>query len=269
MGPPGDGRNSISSRYIRHFNVIYIEPYADDSLKYIFQTVLDWFFAAKNVPPFPAPVQGLKEALVANTITIYNETIKAFKPTPAKAHYSYNLRDVSKVFQGLSQSTAKSVNTEDLMIKLWAHECSRVFQDRLVSDEDRDKFQAILIAITKEKFKRDWKTIVKVEPLLFASFVPLVPAGPESTKLLSNVYCELTDRAKVRKIAEEALMEYNSANTSKRMTLVLFEAAIEHVVKISRIISTEFGHALLVGVGGSGRKSLTQLSVFINLMELF
>jgi dynein heavy chain len=36
MGPPGDGRNSISSRYIRHFNVIYVEPYSEDSLKNIF-----------------------------------------------------------------------------------------------------------------------------------------------------------------------------------------------------------------------------------------
>lgn len=28
MGPPGGGRNSISPRYVRHFNVIYIEPYS-------------------------------------------------------------------------------------------------------------------------------------------------------------------------------------------------------------------------------------------------
>jgi dynein heavy chain, axonemal len=36
MGPPGNGRNSISNRYTRHFNVLYVEPYSDDSLRSIF-----------------------------------------------------------------------------------------------------------------------------------------------------------------------------------------------------------------------------------------
>lgn len=58
-------------------------------------------------------------------------------------------------------------------------------------------------------------------------------------------------------------------NASKKMNLVLFDSAIEHVAKINRIISTQFGHALLMGVGGSGRKSLTNLAVHIALFESF
>lgn len=269
MAPPGGGK-SISSRYIRHFNVLYVEPYSDDSLKFIFSTIMDWFFATKANPSFGQPVIGAKESIVSNTIHIYKQAMLKFKPTPAKSHYTYNLRDVSKVFQGFAKSSPKAIKTEDDAIRLWAHECLRVFQDRLISIEDRDKFTTMLQDITKDKFKKDWHNLVKVEPLLFASFVPLIhPDGDKNKRPLSDIYCELTDRDKVKKKAGEQLEEYNQTNHSRKMNLVLFTSAIEHIVKIHRIITTEFGHALLIGVGGSGRKSLTELSVFTALYETF
>lgn len=59
------------------------------------------------------------------------------------------------------------------------------------------------------------------------------------------------------------MAEYNNFYSSNRMNLVLFMNAIQHVLKVVRIVTTTFGHALLVGVGGSGRKSLATLSSFI------
>jgi dynein heavy chain, axonemal len=201
---------------------------------------------------------------VSSTIEIYNSISKEFRPTPAKSHYTYNLRDVSKVFQGLAKSHPRSIQNEDSMVKLWAHECLRVFQDRLISYEDREKFTGMVQLKMKEKFKKDWDKIVQVKPLLFASFTALIyPDGDETKKPWNDIYCELTDRDKVKKTAEESLADYNVMNRAKKMDLVLFTDAIEHIVKIHRIITTELGHALLVGVGGSGRKSLTELATFI------
>jgi dynein heavy chain len=124
----------------------------------------------------------------------------------------------------------------------------------------------------KEKFRMDWNSVVKQEPLLFCSFVPLTyPDGDTSKRPLNDVYNELTDLEKSKAVCEQKLVDYNqdSMNMSRKMDLVLFFAAIEHVVKIHRIITTQFGHAMLVGVGGSGRKSLTNLATYIAEYETF
>ena len=144
MGPPGGGRNAISPRYVRHFNVIYIEPYSQESMIYIFSNVMDWLFLINQNPSYSGGIKGMKENIVINTITIYKLIQVQFRPTPAKSHYTYNLRDVSKVFQGIAKASPKAIKTDNDMIKLWAHECLRVFSDRLISDEDHEKFENLL-----------------------------------------------------------------------------------------------------------------------------
>ena len=61
------------------------------------------------------------------------------------------------------------------------------------------------------------------------------------------------------KVMEDMLDDYNQINTAQ-MNLVLFMDAMKHVTRISRIIRQPLGNALLLGMGGSGRQSLTRLA---------
>lgn len=83
-----------------------------------------------------------------------------------------------------------------------------------------------------------------------------------------RTYEELADVEKMKACANNALEQYNG-NTDKPMQLVLFNFAIEHLLRVGRILKQPNGHALLVGVGGSGRQSLTRLASKIPDYDIF
>jgi len=257
MGPPGGGRTRITQRYVRHFNLINFVNFSDESLARVFSTILDW----KLSQGFAAPVKQLSQSTVQATINVYNTIASSLLPTPAKSHYTFNLRDLSKVFQGVLMGDANNVKEKESFIRLWAHECLRVFHDRLIDDPDRTWFKNLIATTVKEQFNTDYLKIRGEHAnLIFCNF-----SDPKS---LVKPYIELVNRNDLSKVMGDYLEDYNQM-TTKPMNLVLFESAIEHIARISRIINQPYGNALLVGVGGSGRKSLTSLAVHIADFSLF
>ena len=134
MGPPGGGKAYITNRYQRHFNVIAVASFDDNAMKTIFSSILKWYF---RTGAFATDVANMETKVVAATLQIYKQIGEDMKPTPLKSHYTFNLRDVSKVICGVCLATKKEVPNSDVLTRLWAHEITRVFGDRLINDEDR------------------------------------------------------------------------------------------------------------------------------------
>lgn len=78
-----------------------------------------------------------------------------------------------------------------------------------------------------------------------------------------GIYEDLTDPIALRKYLELQMEEYNVSPGVVRMDLVLFKDAIEHICRIVRVISQPRGNMLLVGIGGSGRQSLSRIAAYI------
>eukprot|EP00736_Rhodelphis_marinus_P006943 Rmarinus@m.24609 len=256
MGPPGGGRNPVSNRFLRHFNFLSFTDLEDSSLRTIFGTILSVYSKAF----YPAEVTAIADKVVNATIKVYRTISHELLPTPTKSHYTFNLRDISKVFQGVMMCQAKTIVSPNDLCRLWAHECLRVFQDRLTSIEDRDWFDVLLRETMSEYFGAPWEEVVTMEPLLFGDF--LIPGADP------KYYCLIDDVPKMQGVIEEYLEDYN-AQTNQPMNLVMFMEAIQHCAKISRVLRQPMGNALLLGVGGSGRQSLTRLASFMAEYDCF
>uniref|UniRef100_A0A8C8W0I7 Dynein, axonemal, heavy chain 6 n=1 Tax=Peromyscus maniculatus bairdii TaxID=230844 RepID=A0A8C8W0I7_PERMB len=250
--PPGGGRNPVTPRFIRHFSMLCLPMPSEHSLKQIFQAILNGFLA-----DFPPAVKQTSSNIVEAAVEIYNRMSVDLLPTPAKSHYVFNLRDLSKCVQGILQCDPGTIREEMQIFRLFCHECQRVFHDRLINNEDKHYFHVILTEMANKHFgiAIDLEYFLK-KPIIFGDFIKF-GADPSD-----RIYDDLPDIEKIGNVLQDYLDDYNLTNP-KEVKLVFFQDAIEHVSRIARMIRQERGNALLVGVGGTGKQSLTRLAAHI------
>ena len=400
MGPPGGGRSDVTQRYIRHYNVISCLPFSESSLNRIFGSILSWITEG-NSPTVPSskPSSTKVKKLVPDAVTgltqIYDTLLDELKPTPAKSHYTFNLRDLTALYAGFASVNADSLQTAEDLARLLGHECERVFGDRLVDEEDSQWFTSMMIETLEHRLGVKWNHCQEVffqkivsdrekERKLEAEVDELYQKLQSHQKDMEEFEAEAKERAKAAsdqkeekkskkkkkhkklellpedqshlehlkekvadlkseyseakkkaardtqqycvkedfpeeernemeataedgadsntiyfgnffrmdsegqieesgRVYEQAhgesvlskvlgvqLDQYNEhASAGNRMDLVLFRLARKHVVGISRRLSQASGHCLLLGVGGSGRRSFARLAAFTQQCKIY
>uniref|UniRef100_A0A8C4HHK8 Dynein axonemal heavy chain 11 n=1 Tax=Dicentrarchus labrax TaxID=13489 RepID=A0A8C4HHK8_DICLA len=236
---PTAGSFSINPRLQRHFSVFAVHFPSVDALATIFSSILSAHFLQGG---FSYGVSRSVGTLIQAAICLHQKISQNFLPTAIRFHYIFNLRDLSNIFQGILFALPESIRYPMDLVHLWLHESSRVYSDKLMEEKDVELFNKILLDTGKRYFE--------------------VGNKEGTVRCLSLKYWE-----KLQKTLADALEHYNELHAV--MDLVLFEEAIQHVCRISRILEAPYGNALLVGVGGSGKQSLCRLAAFLSMLEVF
>ncbi|KAL9897380.1 dynein heavy chain at 93AB [Glossina fuscipes fuscipes] len=253
---PTAGSFTVNPRLQRHFCVLAVSFPGTDSITSIYSTILSQHFSNAE-QKFNPIVTRMTPNIVAATLALHNKCSQVFLPTAIKSHYIFNLRDISNVFQGLLFSTTDCLTSSTDLIRLWQHETQRVYSDKLIDDKDIDSFTKMQHDIVKKSFEEIDESIIFDKPNIYCHFA----GGIGEPK-----YMPIKAWTELHKLLQEAMSSYNDLVAA--MNLVLFEDAMMHVCRINRVLESPRGSALLVGVGGSGKQSLSRLAAFISSLEV-
>jgi dynein heavy chain, axonemal len=245
---PTCGSFIINPRLQRHFMVFAIGFPGQEALMTIFSTFLNG-----HINEFDPKIsdQQFQNKVIQAALELHDKVSKTFRKTAANFHYEFSIRHLANVFKGLLMSESSFFPSPDKFAALFVHEAERVYGDRLVSPAHLTEYLKLAKDTGKKFFKDQDQAQVFPNPHIFCNCWK---------DLDEKSYNKVDSMEKLGKILGDALNAYNETNAA--MNLVLFDDAMKHLCRICRIIQS--GHALLVGVGGSGKQSLTRLASFIS-----
>ena len=186
-----------------------------------------------------------------------------WRPSPSRTTRS-TLATCPRCCEGILLIKPNECKSRDVMTRLWVHESMRVFHDRLISIEDKEYFKQMVAQLVKKNFGGGGLlrgALPRARDHLRGFFHHGRGSGRSRVP-------ECSDFEKMVKLMEDYLEEYNSSSTNT-MNLVFFKDAAEHATRIARILRQPRGNAMLVGVGGSGKQSLTRFASFMAGFKCF
>jgi dynein heavy chain len=244
---PSAGSFSIADRVQRHFAVLACDIPSEAEAKGVYYQIFEGHLKGCD---FASNITAHGTKLIDATIQLHAQIAQKFLPGAIKFMYIWNFRELSNIVRGLCRAASSTIVDMTTMVRLWGHECNRVFSDRMVSMEECDKYFKILQDVSAKTFGEicNVEEALNAENMIFTSFY-----GSKD-----NEYNLVNDFQGLQESVDAKLSEYNESNSV--MDLVLFKEAIEHICRICRVIEYPGGNAMLIGVGGSGKQSLSRLA---------
>jgi dynein heavy chain, axonemal len=271
---PAGGKNDLPERLKRLFFIFNMIPPSNSTIDSIYGRILLGRFnqsgdSKKKMTQKQKSIGDAARKTISATIKLWIWTKKYFMPTPSKFHYVFNMRDLSRVFQGIMRAPRSTIKADKTMVAIWRNEAARVFEDKLVSKEDKKRFAKKLVDVTDQAFGKGYTE--SIGKPVFVDFLrdDVYDEDGVLVEQAPRVYEKAPKLDAVRSLVQTFLEQHNADRPNFRMDLVFFDDALNHLTRISRIIGCPRGNALLVGVGGSGKRSLTKLAAYIARQRIF
>ncbi|KAK7206778.1 dynein heavy chain, N-terminal region 1-domain-containing protein [Myxozyma melibiosi] len=246
--PPTDaGRTPLGYRFLNHTSLVMIDYPGEVSLNQIYGT----FIAAvlKSMPP----LRGYGTTLTSAMVDLYTKAQSRFTARE-QSHYVYSPRELTRWMKGIHEAVQQldGLNLEGL-VRIWAHEAIRLFCDRLVTEQERLWMDDAIAEVAETHFLNIDRHAALGGPILFSNW-------------LSNKY---------EPVSLNDLREYTNARLQTfceeelDVPLVLYDDALDHILRIDRVFRQPQGHLILIGLSGSGKNTLTRFVAWMNGLRVF
>lgn len=246
--PPTDpGRKPLSHRFLRHVPVVYVDYPGELSLKQIYGTFNRAML--RILPSLRTYAEPLTSAMVEFYLMSQERFTQDMQP-----HYVYSPRELTRWVRGIYQAIRplETLSSEGL-VRLWAHEALRLFQDRLVLEEERVWTDENVDIVATKHFPNLNRQEALGRPILYSNW-------------LSKDYIPV-DREELRQFTKARLKVFYEEELD--VPLVLFNEVLDHVLRIDRIFRQPQGHVLLIGVSGAGKTTLSRFVAWMTGLSIF